>query len=153
MIQIENIVNEGVMGNLATLDTLGRMLQLAGVSSPVAQLQEDAAGNTIAQLVKSAENLPQYKGNAEAARLYVIGTLLSAIYQNVQAQPFQNVQAQTKTKALTALGAMGADFIKSSQTAVKPAAPNPAAAQPAVAQPAAAQPAAAQPAAVGVTPQ
>ena len=120
MTQTENIVNEGVMGNLTTLDPLGRMLQLAGVSAPVEQLEEDAASNTIAQLVKSAVNLPQYKGNAEAARLYVIGTLLSAIYQNVQAQPFQTVQAQAKTKALTTLGAMGADFIKSSQTAVKP---------------------------------
>jgi len=126
MTQTENIVNEGVMGNLTTLDPLGRMLQLAGVSAPVEHLEEDAASNTIAQLVKSAVNLPQYKGNAEAARLYVIGTLLSAIYQNVQAQPFQTVQAQAKTKALTTLGAMGADFIKSSQTAVKPAAAQPA---------------------------
>lgn len=120
MTQTENIVNEGVMGNLTTLDPLGRMLQLAGVSAPVEQLEEDAASNTIAQLIKSAVNLPQYKGNAEAARLYVIGTLLSAIYQNVQAQPFQTMQAQAKTKALTTLGAMGADFIKSSQQAVKP---------------------------------
>lgn len=126
MTQTENIVNEGVMGNLTTLDPLGRMLQLAGVDTPAETLQEDAASNTIAQLVKSAVNLPQYKGNAEAARLYVIGTLLSAIYQNVQAQPFQTVQAQAKTKALTALGAMGADFIKSSQTAVKPTAAQPA---------------------------
>jgi len=126
MTQTENIVNEGVMGNLTTLDPLGRMLQLAGVSAPVEHLEEDAASNTIAQLVKSAVNLPQYKGNAEAARLYVIGTLLSAINQNVQAQPFQTVQAQAKTKALTTLGAMGADFIKSSQTAVKPAAAQPA---------------------------
>lgn len=125
MTQTENIVNEGVMGNLTTLDPLGRMLQLAGVSAPVEHLEEDAASNTIAQLVKSAVNLPQYKGNAEAARLYVIGTLLSAIYQNVQAQPFQTMQAQAKTKALTTLGAMGADFIKSSQQAVKPAAAQP----------------------------
>lgn len=126
MTQTENIVNEGVMGNLTTLDPLGRMLQLAGVDTPAETLQEDAASNTIAQLVKSAVNLPQYKGNAEAARLYVIGTLLSAIYQNVQAQPFQTVQAQAKTKALTVLGAIGADFIKSSQTAVKPTAAQPA---------------------------
>jgi hypothetical protein len=126
MTQSENIVNEGVMGNLTTLDPLGRMLQLAGVDTPAETLQEDAASNTIDQLVKSAINLPQYKGNAEAARLYVIGTLLSAIYQNAQAQPFQTVQAQAKTKALTALGAIGADFIKSSQTAVKPTAAQPA---------------------------
>lgn len=126
MTETENIVNEGVMGNLTTLDPLGRMLQLAGVSEPHEVLQEDAASNTIAQLVKSAVNLPQYKGNAEAARLYVIGTLLSAIYQNAQAQPFQTVQAQAKTKALTALGAMGADFIKSSQMAMKPTAAQPA---------------------------
>jgi hypothetical protein len=126
MTQSENIVNEGVMGNLTTLDPLGRMLQLAGVDTPAETLQEDAASNTIDQLVKSAINLPQYKGNAEAARLYVIGTLLSAIYQNVQAQPFQTVQAQAKSKALTALGAMGADFIKSSQTAVNPTAAQPA---------------------------
>jgi hypothetical protein len=126
MTQSENIVNEGVMGNLTTLDPLGRMLQLAGVDTPAETLQEDAASNTISQLVKSAINLPQYKGNAEAARLYVIGTLLSAIYQNAQAQPFQTVQAQAKTKALTALGAIGADFIKSSQTAVKPTAAQPA---------------------------
>lgn len=126
MTQSENIVNEGVMGNLTTLDPLGRMLQLAGVDTPAETLQEDAASNTIDQLVKSAINLPQYKGNAEAARLYVIGTLLSAIYQNAQAQPFQTVQAQAKTKALTALGAIGADFIKSSQTAVNPTAAQPA---------------------------
>ena len=76
MTQTENIVNEGVMGNLTTLDPLGRMLQLAGVNAPAETLQEDAASNTIDQLVKSAVNLPQYKGNTEAARLYVIGTLL-----------------------------------------------------------------------------
>lgn len=125
-IEPENIVQEGVMGGLKTLDPLGRMLQLAGVNHSPEVLEEDAASNSIRQLVKSAENMPEFKGNKEAARLYVMGTMLAAIYQNSQSQPFQTVQAQAKTKALTTLGAMGADFIKTARQAASPTAAQPA---------------------------
>jgi len=125
---------EGVIG-MTALNPINRMLQLAGVL-PIEESQElaeaDAAG-TINQLVTVATNLPQYKGNAEAARFYTIGSLLSAISQNIQANPPQTTTGQSKSQELSVLAAMGADLIKTSQTMMKPqtASPAQASAQPA----------------------
>jgi len=87
--------------------------------------EADAAG-TIDQLVKVATNLPQYKGNAEAARLYTVGTLLTAVFQNIKQNPPQTTVAQGKVQELSILGAMGADLIKTSQTMMKPQTATPA---------------------------
>lgn len=141
---------EGVIG-MTALSPINRMLQLAGVAPieenhPPAQqaaiaiakkkergemaesevLDEADAAGTIDQLVKTASNLPQYKGNAEAARLYTVGSLLSAIFQNMQRNPPQTVQGQTKIQELSILGAMGADLIKTSQIMMKPQTATPA---------------------------
>jgi hypothetical protein len=91
--------------------------------------EADAAG-TIDQLVQVATNLPQYKGNAEAARLYTMGTLLAAIYQNIKQNPPQTTVAQGKVQELSILGAMSADLIKTSQTMMRPQTATPAQGQP-----------------------
>ena len=81
--------------------------------------EADAAG-TINQLVTAATNLPQYKGNAEAARFYTIGSLMSAISQNIQANPPQTTTGKSKSQELSVLAAMGADLIKTSRTMMQP---------------------------------
>ena len=141
---------EGVIG-MTALNPINRMLQLAGVAPleethPAAQqaaiaiakkqehddmeetqdLEEADAAGTSDQLVKVATNLPQYKGNAEAARLYTVGTLLTAVFQNIKQNPPQTTVAQGKVQELSILGAMGADLIKTSQTMMKPQTATPA---------------------------
>jgi hypothetical protein len=117
-------IEEGVMGGLQALTPLNRMMQLAGLEHSGAvnpeiiaedMLEEADAAGMMDQLVQSAENMPQYKGNNEAARLYVMGTLLSAIFQNVSKEKLQTVVGQGKMKELTPLGAIGADLIKTAQ--------------------------------------
>lgn len=135
---------EGVIG-MTALNPINRMLQLAGVAPleethPPAQqaaiaiakkrehggmeetvdLDEADAQATINQLVTVASNLPQYKGNAEAARFYTLGGLLSAIAQNIQNNPPQTTAGQSKSQELSVLAAMGADLIKTSQMMVQP---------------------------------
>jgi len=118
-------VEEGVIGGLLGMPALNRMMQLAGLESGavVAEssntLMEDEGGDTLNNMIKQAEDLPAYKGNAEAARFYVMGALLSAIGANIAANPPQTVVGQSKQQALNALKVMGADLIKSSQTMVK----------------------------------
>ena len=125
-------ISEGVMGAMTSVNPLGRILQLAGVTeisevddSTSQVIQEADASGAIDQLVASASNLPQYKGNAEAARLYTIGSVLSALFQNIQKTPPQTTAGQAKMQELTVLGAMGADLIKTSQDMVKPATTQP----------------------------
>jgi len=119
-------IEEGVMGGLQSLNPLNRIMQLAGlehtgaVSTDTIEEAEvvteaDAAG-MLSQLVASAQNMPQYKNNEEAARLYVIGSILSEIYQDVTTNKLQTVVGQGKMTELTPLGAMGADLIKTAQS-------------------------------------
>ena len=146
-------VTESVQGaiGMTALNPINRMLQLAGVAPieethPPAQqaaiaiakkkergemeetedLHEADAAGTINQLVTAASNLPQYKGNAEAARLYTMGSLLSAIFQNLKENPMQTMQGQGKAQELSVLGAMGADLIKTSQMMMHPQTATPA---------------------------
>jgi len=116
-------LEENVMGGMQSITPINRIMQLAGLSSttlmePVNEevLNEADASDMMTQLVTAAMNLPQYKGNAEAARLYVIGSILSAIYQDITTNKFQTVAAQGKMQELNAIGPMGADLIKTSQT-------------------------------------
>ena len=107
---------------------INRIMQLAGlehtgtIASDIAEqideemvTEADAAG-MLTQLVQAAQNMPQYKNNAEAARLYVIGSILSEIFQDVNTNKLQTVVGQSKMQELTPLGAMGADLIKSAQS-------------------------------------
>ena len=119
-------VEEGVLGGLQSLNPLNRIMQLAGLEHSGAMTHEtieetellteaDAAG-MLSQLVTSATNMPQYKGNEEAARLFVIGSILSEIFKDISNNKLQTVVGQSKMTALNTLGAMGADLIKSAQT-------------------------------------
>lgn len=118
-------VAEGVMGGMKSMPAINRIMQLAGLEhsgatvaepAPPVELQEDAAGDMLSKLVVQAENMPEFKGNAEAARLYTIGSILSMLGQSVRNNPPQTVIGQAKAKELNAIAVMGADLIKSAQT-------------------------------------
>jgi hypothetical protein len=124
-----SILDEAVMGGVQTMSPINRIMQLAGlehsgaVSSDVVEtvvneevINETDAAGMMTQLVTSAMNQPQYKNNEEAARLFVIGSLLSQIYKDVTNNKLQTVVGQSKMTELNPLGAMGADLIKTSQT-------------------------------------
>ena len=119
-------VEEGVMGGLQSLNPLNRIMQLAGlehtgtVSSELVEetevITEADSASMLSQLLVTAQNMPQYKGNEEAARLYVIGSVLSTIFKDISTNKLQTVVGQSKMTELNTLGAMGADLIKTSQT-------------------------------------
>ena len=122
-------MDEAVMGGVQTMTPINRIMQLAGlehtgtVSSEIAEqvvdeeiISEADAAGLMAQLVTAAMNQPQYKNNEEAARLFVIGSILSEIYKDVTTNKLQTVVGQGKMTELNPLGAMGADLIKSAQT-------------------------------------
>ena len=118
-------VEEGVLGGVQAMPAINRMMQLAGLESgPVVveenqTIMEDMGTDMLGKMIAQAEQLPAYKGNAEAARFYVIGALLSAIGSNVNANPPQTVVGQAKKQELTPLATIGADLIKSSQDMTK----------------------------------
>ena len=118
-------VEEGVLGGVQAMPAINRMMQLAGLESgPVVveenqTIMEDMGADMLGKMIAQAEQLPAYKGNAEAARLYVIGALLSAIGSNVRANPPQTVVGQSKKQELMPLATIGADLIKSSQDMAK----------------------------------
>jgi hypothetical protein len=118
-------VEEGVLGGVQAMPAINRMMQLAGLESgPVVveenqTIMEDMGADMLGKMIAQAEQLPAYKGNAEAARFYVIGALLSAIGSNVNANPPQTVVGQSKKQELTPLATIGADLIKSSQDMTK----------------------------------
>lgn len=122
--KVSKEIREGVMGGVMAMPAINRMMQLAGLEHTGAvsleetepqQLSEDAASMMIDNLAKQAENLGQYKGKPEAAKLYAIGSVLSALYKSVAGSQFQSTEAIAKKKELDALGVFGADLIKTSQ--------------------------------------
>jgi len=122
--KISKRIQEGVLGGVQAMPALNRMMQLAGLENSGAviaeeTLVEDMGNDMLGKLVTQAENMPQYKGNAEAARFYVIGSLLSAISGSVKANPPQTAAGQQKQQELNALAVMGADLIKSAQDMTK----------------------------------
>jgi len=123
--KVSKRIQEGVLGGVQAMPALNRMMQLAGLENSGAviaeeTLVEDMGMDMLGKLVTQAENMPQYKGNAEAARFYVIGSLLSAISSSVKANPPQTTAGQQKQQELNALAVMGADLIKSAQDMTKP---------------------------------
>jgi len=129
--KISKTLDEGVMGGMQAMPAINRMMQLAGLEhsgAVVAEeaveestvILEDASADMLNKMVKQAQVMPQYKGNEEAARYYVIGALLSAIGNAVKANPPQTVMGQKKQQELNTLAVMGADLIKSSQDMTKP---------------------------------
>ena len=123
--KISKRIEEGVLGGVQAMPAINRMMQLAGLEHSGATVvvedddtapepvSEDMGNDMLGKLVTQAENMPQYKGNAEAARFYVIGSLLSAISGSVKANPPQTTAGQKKQQELNALAVMGADLIKS----------------------------------------
>ena len=117
-------LNEMVMGGIKNITPLNRIMQLAGLehSGAVENVVEDEvltetnAEGMLAQLVTAAQNMPQYKNNSDAAKLYVIGSVLSQIAKDISTTKFQNAGAQAKMPELQPLGALGADLIKTAQT-------------------------------------
>lgn len=112
----------GAMGSVIGMPAINRMMQLAGLdhtgSTIVEQsvVSEAASDDMLDKMVQQAANMPQYKGNEEAARLYTIGALLASIGKTISANPPQTVVGRQKLQALNTLAVMGADFIKSAQT-------------------------------------
>ena len=128
--KITKKVEEGVMGGVQAMPTINRMLQLAGLEHSGAvvaeevtgpDINEDANDDMLSKLQQSAENMPQYKGNAEAARFYAAGSILAMLGKSFADTPPQTVVGQQKLQALNTLTAMGADLIKSADTMSKAA--------------------------------
>jgi hypothetical protein len=117
-------LEEMVMGGIKSVTPLNRIMQLAGLqhSGAVEHIVEDEvltetdAEGMLKQLVVAAQNMPQYKNNTDAAKLYVIGSVLSQIATDLNNTKFQTAGAQAKITELQPLGALGADLIKTAQT-------------------------------------
>jgi len=142
-------IDEGVMGGMQPLNPINRMMQLAGISSPTIMeptvteeedskipsqtelkdpdefseivAEADDSQNSISRLIDSAERLPQFSGNREAARLYAIGGLLSSMSKEITANPPQTVIGQQHAKELSTLAMMGVDLVKAAQDIAKAA--------------------------------
>lgn len=114
-------LEEMVMGGLKNVDPINRIMQLAGLDhsgAVVAEevLNESDAENMLSQMITSAQNLPQYKNNPDAVRMFVYGSVLSQIATDLNTNKFQNATAQSKMQELSNLGALGADLLKTAQT-------------------------------------
>jgi hypothetical protein len=129
--KISKRIEEGVLGGVQAMPTINRMMQLAGLEHSGAVVAEEIAGLDISEdanddmldkLQQSAEAMPQYKGNAEAARFYAAGSILAMLGKSFADSPPQTVVGQQKLQALNTLTAMGADFIKSADSMAKAAA-------------------------------
>ena len=113
-----NKIEEGVLGAVQAMPVINRIMQLAGLEhsgamvAETAVLSEDDAGGMLDRLVDQAQNMPQYKGNQEAARFYVIGSILSVIAQDLAARPPQTSVGQQKMQSFSLLGPLGADLMK-----------------------------------------
>lgn len=117
-------LEENVVGGLQSLNPLNRIMQLAGlehsgaVNSEIVEeevINEADAASLISQFMVAVGNMPQYKNNQEAARLFVYGSILTEIYNELQATKLQTVQGQNAMTELSKLGGIGAQLIKTAQ--------------------------------------
>lgn len=120
-------VSEGVMGGVLAMPAINRMMQLAGLehSGAVTSVEEsyiveDASDDMLTRMVQQASNLPQFKGNEEAARMYTIGAILSTVGKSISDNPPQTVAGRQKVQALNTIAVMGADLIKTAQDMTNP---------------------------------
>jgi hypothetical protein len=132
-------IEEGVMGGVRTMTPINRIMQLAGlehgtsvIAEPtVAESEEDTESEVIAEetleednniatafskLVTSAPPPYNAPGNEEAARLYVMGGIISAIAKDLQTSPLQSPTAINSTHTLNSLAPMGAALLQTAQT-------------------------------------
>jgi hypothetical protein len=118
-----NKIAEGVMGGVMAMPAINRIMQLAGLEHSgsllrsetqlaEAALFEEEAGDMLDKLAASAADMPEYKDNPEAARIYAAGALLSSIAKSMTDAPPQTVAGQALAKTIQALGPMGANAIK-----------------------------------------
>jgi hypothetical protein len=127
-------IDEGVMGGVQTMSPINRIMQLAGlehtgvVSSDqvVSESGDDDSNETLTeanltgtfnQLLNSVP--AQFRDNPEAARLYVMGSLISVMAKDLQTAPLQTKVGMDKMKTLKLLGPMGADLVKSATDLTK----------------------------------
>jgi hypothetical protein len=122
--RVSKIVEEGVMGGVMAMPAINRMMQLAGLehtgavsteTSDTVALEEDAASMMIDNLAKQASNMGQFKDRPEAAKLYALGSVLSALHKSASGTTFNSTEALAKKNELDALGVFGADLIKTAQ--------------------------------------
>lgn len=128
-------IDEGVMGGVQTMSPINRIMQLAGLEhtgvvsteqvvseagadeSNHETLTEANLTGTFNQLVSSVP--AQFRDNPEAARLYVMGSLISVMAKDLQTAPLQTKVGMDKMKTLKLLGPMGADLVKSATDLTK----------------------------------
>lgn len=130
-------LDEGVMGGVQTMTPINRIMQLAGLEHTGAVTTDDVSIEeneiTTEEVITEADptgvfkqlidSVPQqFRDNKEAARLYVIGSLMSVIAKDLQTTPLQTKAGIDKMKSLKLVGPIGADLIKTSETLVKPVA-------------------------------
>lgn len=116
-------IEEGVMGGMIAMPAINRIMQLAGLEHSGATeteidesvLAEDLTSGMMSSVIQQAENLAQFKGNAEAAKLYAAGGMLSAVGKMLKDTELQSVEAQSKKKEIDAIAAFGADLIRTAQ--------------------------------------
>lgn len=125
-------LDEGVMGGVQTMSPINRIMQLAGlehtgvVSSDQLIPESDEESPDTGEMITEANltgtfnqlvsSVPaQFRDNPEAARLYVMGSLISVMAKDLQTTPLQTKVGMDKMKNLRLLAPMGADLVKSAQ--------------------------------------
>ena len=117
-------IDEGVMGGMQPLNPINRMMQLAGISSPIIaepvledeQIAEADSTNMFEQLFKANLN-GEYRNNPDAARLATIGEVMAGL--DSQVEPLRGkVTPDLENKINMAIG-LGAALITAAKNMTK----------------------------------